>query len=107
MPSSQLATQILAGRERLGAAAALLSLTRSTGATLGTAAFGGLAFILLQPPQGRMGEGLSLQGVSPERVSHAFHIVFGVLAVFAALAAFAAARASCMDLRKHAAEARR
>ena len=107
MPSSQLATQILAGRERLGAAAALLSLTRSTGATLGTAVFGGLAFILLQPPQGHTGEGLSLQGLSPESVSHAFHIVFGVLAVFAALAAFAAARAPCMDLRKHAAEARR
>jgi predicted MFS family arabinose efflux permease len=107
MPSSQLATQILAGRERLGSAAALLSLTRSTGATLGTAAFGGLAFILLRPPQGRTGEGLSLQGLSPGSVSHAFHIVFGVLAVFAALAALAAARAPCMDLRKHAAEARR
>ena len=107
MPSSQLATQILAGRERLGSAAALLSLTRSTGATLGTAAFGGLAFILLQPPAGRTGEGLSLAGLSPERVSHAFHIVFGVLAVFAALSAFAAARAPCMDLRKHAAQARR
>ena len=107
MPSSQLATQILAGRERLGAAAALLSLTRSTGATLGTAAFGGLAFILLQPPQGRAGEGLSLQGLAPERVAHAFHIVFGLLAVFVALAAVAAARAPCMDLRKHAAQAAR
>lgn len=48
MPSAQLATQMLAGRERLGMAAALLSLTRSIGATLGTAAFGGLAFLLLQ-----------------------------------------------------------
>jgi EmrB/QacA subfamily drug resistance transporter len=107
MPSSQLATQILAGRERLGAAAALLALTRSTGATLGTAAFGGLAFILLQPPQGGTGESLQLQGLDPARVEHAFHIVFGMLALFAALAAVAAARAPCMDLRKHAAQARR
>ena len=105
MPSSQLATQILAGRERLGAAAALLSLTRSTGATLGTAAFGGLAFVLLQPGEGAgRGESLSLQGLDPARVEHAFHIVFGVLAAYAALAAFAAARAPCMDLRKHAAQ---
>ena len=103
MPSSQLATQILAGRERLGTAAALLSLTRSTGATIGTAAFGGLAFILLGPAQG---ETLQLQGLDPARVLHAFHIVFGALAVFAALGAFAASRAPCIDLRAHAAQAR-
>ncbi|MDB5957885.1 MFS transporter [Ramlibacter sp.] len=106
MPSSQLATQILAGRQRLGAAAALLALTRSSGATIGTAAFGGLAFVLLQPPQGGA-DALQLQGLDPARVEHAFHIVFGVLAVFAALGAFAAFRAPCMDLRKHAAEGRR
>jgi len=105
MPSAQLATQILAGRQRLGAAAALLSLTRSIGATIGTAAFGGLAFLLLQPP-GDGGESLRLQGLEPARVEHAFHIVFGVLAVFAALAAFAALRSPCMDLRKHAAQGR-
>ena len=106
MPSSQLATQILAGRQRLGAAAALLALTRSTGATIGTAAFGGLAFVLLQPPQGGA-DALQLQGLDPARVEHAFHVVFGVLALFAALGAFAALRAPCMDLRKHAAEGRR
>jgi multidrug resistance protein len=106
MPSAQLATQILAGRQQLGAAAALLSLTRSIGATLGTAAFGGLAFILLQPPGGG-GEGLQLQGLDPARVAHAFDIVLGVLAMLAALTAVAAARAPCMDLRKHAAQARR
>jgi MFS family permease len=108
MPSAQLATQIIAGRERLGAAAALLSLTRSIGATLGTAAFGGLVFVLLQPPAGAVhAEPLSLQGMNPARVEHAFHFVFGVLAVFAAAAALAAARAPCVDLRKHAAQARR
>jgi len=106
MPSSQLTTQILAGRQRLGAAAALLSLTRSIGATIGTAAFGGLAFVLLQPPQGGA-DALQLQGLDPARVEHAFHLVFGVLAVFAGLGALAAVRAPCMDLHKHAADARR
>lgn len=107
MPSAQLATQILAGRERLGAASALLSLTRATGATLGTAGFGGLAFVLLQAAPGD-GEGrtLRLQGLDPARVEHAFHLVFGVLALFVALGALAAARAPRMDLRQHAAEAR-
>ena len=107
MPSAQLATQILAGRERLGAASALLALTRSVGATLGTAAFGGLAFILLKPTGSAMGESLALQGLDPVHVEHAFHIVFGALALFAGLGALGASRAPCMDLRKHAAQANR
>jgi hypothetical protein len=101
MPSAQMATQIAAGREQLGAAAALLSLTRSTGASIGTAAFGGLAFALLQPA-GRSGATLQLQGLDPARVTHAFRIVFGVLAVFTFLAALAAVRAPRIDLREHA-----
>jgi predicted MFS family arabinose efflux permease len=104
MPNAQLATQILAGRERLGAAAALLSLTRSTGATIGTAAFGGLAFVLLQPGGGGT---LQLQGLDPARAQRAFDIVFGVLAVFAGLTALAARRVPQMDLRQHAAQAQR
>jgi hypothetical protein len=52
MPSAQIAADP-GGRERLGASSALLSLTRSTGAALGTAAFGGLAFALLQCPKAR------------------------------------------------------
>jgi MFS family permease len=107
MPSAQLATQILAGRERLGAASALLALTRSTGATLGTAAFGGLAFILLKPQGSAIGESLQLQGLDPAHVAHAFRIVFGALALFAGLGALAAARAPVMDLRKHAEQANR
>ncbi|TFZ08077.1 MFS transporter [Ramlibacter humi] len=101
MPSAQIATQMLAGRERLGAAAALLSLTRSTGAALGTAAFGGLAFALLNVSAGG-GEGatLRLDGLPPERVAQAFHIVFGVAAIYAAAGAFAATRAPRMDLIK-------
>jgi EmrB/QacA subfamily drug resistance transporter len=101
MPSAQMATQILAGRERLGSAAALLSLTRSTGASLGTAAFGGLAFVLLGA-QVADGGALRLQALDPARVDRAFQVVFIVLAVFAALAAFAASRAPAMDIRQHA-----
>ena len=88
MPNAQLALQVLAGRARLGAAAALVSLTRSLGAGLGTAAFSGLLFVLLGP--GGEGAGPSLQGRAPAQIAHAFHLAFGALAVFAALGAIAA-----------------
>lgn len=101
MPAAQIATQMLAGRERLGAAAALLSLTRSTGGSLGTAAFGGLAFWLLRAPGMPAGEGAAvrLQGLDPAAMTQAFHTVFGALAAFTALGAFCAWRAPQMDLR--------
>jgi EmrB/QacA subfamily drug resistance transporter len=101
MPSAQIATQILAGRDRLGTSAALLALVRSTGASVGTAAFGGLAFVLLQPPEGA-GPGLRIDTLDPVRVAHAFDIVFGALAAFAALAALASTRAPRMDLAQRA-----
>lgn len=101
MPSAQIATQMLAGRERLGSAAALLALTRSTGAAVGTAAFGGLAFALLNVQAGSgEGAGLRLEGLSPERVTQAFHLVFGALAVYAGAGAFVATRAPRMDLAR-------
>jgi len=93
MPAAQLSVQVLAGRSRLGAAAALLSLVRSSGASLGTAALGGLVFALLklQPGQAE-GQMLKLDGLTPEQISHAFHIVFAMLAVFVALGAWVASR---------------
>jgi len=48
MPSAQVIIQSLAGRARLGAAAATLGLARVIGASLGTAGFGAIAFTLLQ-----------------------------------------------------------
>lgn len=48
MPCAQLVLQTLAGRARLGAAAATVSLSRSVGAALGTALFGALVFTLLE-----------------------------------------------------------
>jgi MFS family permease len=90
MPNAQLALQVRAGRARLGAAAALVSLTRSLGAALGTAAFGGLLFVLL----GADGEGAgpSLQGRAPAQIAQAFHLAFGALAAFVALGAWFASR---------------
>lgn len=100
MPSAQIATQMLAGRDRLGAAAALLSLTRSTGAALGTAAFGGLAFTLLDVQGGGEGATLRVDTLSPAQVTHAFHLVFGAVAAYAALGALAAIRAPRIDLTR-------
>jgi predicted MFS family arabinose efflux permease len=94
MPSAQLSTQVLAGRGRLGAASALLSVTRSLGASLGTAAFGGLAFALLHVVPG--GEGASattsVSSLSPAALSQSFHIVYGCLAVFVGFGAWLASR---------------
>jgi len=94
MPSAQLSTQMLAGRARLGAAAALLSLVRSLGASLGTAAFGGMAFALLHVmPGGEGGSGAAtLPALSPAALSRAFHVVYGSLAVFVAVGAWMASR---------------
>lgn len=94
MPSAQLTTQVLAGPGRLGAAAALLSLTRSFGAAFGTAAFGGLLFALLRTSPGPAdGPGaLALPGVSGAQVTRAFDIVFATLAVFLASGTWAATR---------------
>jgi MFS family permease len=94
MPSAQLTTQTLAGRARLGAAAALVSLTRSFGASLGTAAFGGLAFALLHVMPGGEGSASAAgaTALSPEALSRAFHIVYGLLAVFVAAGAWIASR---------------
>jgi EmrB/QacA subfamily drug resistance transporter len=99
MPSAQIAVQMLGGRDRLGAASALLAITRSTGAALGTAAFGGLAFALMNVSSDA-GEGVAvrLDGLDPAQVTHAFHIVFGILALYAAAGAFFASRAPRMDL---------
>ncbi|MDZ5460625.1 MFS transporter [Azohydromonas lata] len=93
MASAQLATQTLAGRERLGAAAGLLSLTRSLGASLGTAIFGGLAFVLLHVRPGGEGAAQALPtDLSPQALTQAFHVVYGVLAVFVAAGAWIASR---------------
>ncbi|WP_051243203.1 MFS transporter [Azohydromonas australica] len=100
MASAQLATQVLAGRARLGAAAGLLALTRSLGASLGTAIFGGLAFVLLHVAPGGEGAAPAALSVdlSPQALTHAFHVVYGVLAVCVALGAWMASRVPAVHL---------
>lgn len=99
MPAAQLSTQVLAGRARLGAAAALLSLTRSSGAALGTAAFGGLAFVLLKLNPGQAdGQALRLDSLTPAQFTHAFHVAYACLAVFAGLGVWAATRVPPVQL---------
>ncbi len=95
MPSAQLGLQLLAGQSRLGRAAALLSLSRSCGAALGTAVFSGLAFALLHvtPASPGLAEtlpALSLAELPPARLMHAFQTVFLVLAGLCLLAAWMA-----------------
>ena len=48
MPSAQIVVQTIAGKARLGAAAATVSLSRSLGSATGTALFGSVVFSLLQ-----------------------------------------------------------
>jgi hypothetical protein len=60
---------------------------------VGTAAFGGLVFTLLKLHPGLAeGESLRLDGVTPERIEHAFHVVYATLAVFVGLGAWIATR---------------
>jgi len=98
MPNAQITTQMRAGRERLGAAAALLALTRSSGAALGTAVFSGLAFALLSTAPGPRGTGAAFGAVAPAEVAQAFHIVFGALAACMALGAWCATRMPVLAL---------
>lgn len=91
MPCAQLVLQTLAGRARLGAAAATVSLSRSVGAALGTALFGALVFALLR--------GVDLDAAvathsaaDMARIESAFRTGFIAAAVIAATGAAIAAR---------------
>jgi len=94
MPSAQLAIQTLAGRAKLGAAAALLSLTRSSGASVGTAAFSALMFALLRIAPGGVDSAAPLQigTLSPAQVVHACQWAFASIALVVALGAWIASR---------------
>ncbi|MCM5681950.1 MFS transporter [Schlegelella sp. S2-27] len=100
MPNAQLWTQLAAGRRQLGAAAALISLTRSSRASFGTAAFAGLAFALLhlEPGASRAAMPVGLTQLAPAEVARAFRLVFLSLALFAGLGAWAATRIPVIEL---------
>ena len=86
MPSSQVTIQTLAGRERLGAAAAVISLARAFGGAIGTAVFGALAFGLMPHASGHQIPS------DVAEVTFAFRVMFAAVGAAAALAAFAAWR---------------
>jgi EmrB/QacA subfamily drug resistance transporter len=91
MPINQAVVQTVAGRERLGAAMAMVSLARSTGGATGAALFGALIFAMLPDPGGQA----LLQHASAfelEAVVQAFHRGFLFTAAVAALAAYTAYR---------------
>jgi EmrB/QacA subfamily drug resistance transporter len=91
MPCAQLVLQTLAGRERLGAAAATVSLSRSVGAALGTALFGALVFTLLHGVN--LETALSTRGTgNTAPIEHAFKIGFLGAALIATLGALIASR---------------
>ena len=91
MPTAQVTIQTLAGRRKLGAAAAVVSLSRSLGAVLGTAFFGALVYGLLH---GMDLDAVLLTGSDSERAAilRAFQIGFIASAALAAMGAWCATR---------------
>jgi len=90
-PTAQIISQTLAGRERLGAAASVVSLSRYTGAALGTALFGAVVFALAPGSAGRI-DPHSLTAAASAQLGHAIHLGFGLLAAVAAAGAWSASR---------------
>lgn len=101
MPAAQVVVQTVAGRSRLGAASALISLSRSLGASAGTALIGAVLFGLAGSDDiTRLAAGTP---ESAEASLTAFRAAFLVLAATAAAGAAIAASAPSVDLRQPAA----
>jgi EmrB/QacA subfamily drug resistance transporter len=97
MPTAQIVTQWLAGRTRLGAAAAVVTLSRATGAAIGTAGFGAVVFALLpnvdlHPSGAASDAAVVAAGAGSSAVAFAFRAGFACAALIAVLGAFSAAR---------------
>ncbi len=97
MPSAQLLVQSVAGRSRLGAAAATISLARSTGASVGTAVFGSLVFGLVSPADLHAALHAS-SAQATQRVTEAFHVGFAAAALLTLVAVLAASRVPRVEL---------
>ena len=91
MPTAQIVSQTLAGRDRLGAAASAVSLSRYIGAALGTAIFGAFVFALAPGSAARI-DPHNLAATTASQLSHAIRIGFGALAAVAAIGAWFASR---------------
>ena len=98
MPTMQVTVQTVAGRERLGAATSIVSLSRSLGAASGTALFGALVFALMpQTDAAHLAEHARTAGAGT--LLPAFHVAFFVVAAVGALAALTASRVPPVELR--------
>jgi MFS family permease len=97
MPITMLIAQTVAGRTKLGAATATLSLSRSTGGAAGAALFGAIVFAMI-PDVDRQTIAQQASAVEYERVLRAFHRAFLCSAGVAALAVYIAARMPRMKL---------
>lgn len=97
MPVNQVVVQTVAGRTRLGAATATISLARSTGGAAGAALFGALVFAMI-PDIDRQALAQQATRLDSSVVVHAFHRAFLFAAVVAALGAYAANRIPAMTL---------
>src|SRR5262249_48164889 len=71
MPTTQLTVQTVAGREKLGAATAIVALARSTGGAAGAALFGAIVFAMLPQPDALGGDAAT--------VTAAFHRAYLIL----------------------------
>lgn len=91
MPINQVVVQTVAGRARLGAVTAMISLFRSIGAAGGAAVFGALVYALM-PTIDMPALEQSATDIQTASVTHAFHVAFMMASLVAAFAALAASR---------------
>jgi MFS family permease len=93
MPVNQVVAQTVAGRARLGAVTATISLARSVGAATGAALFGALIYAMM-PDVDLRALVVSADGAQDlaQTLMRAFHRAFLFAAAVAALAAFSASR---------------
>ena len=94
MPIVQVVVQTIGGRERLGAASALVVLARTLGAALGTAVIGAIVYGLMPDVDLSQLMRHGSVGLAPgnAEVVRAFHVAFFVTGLVAALGAFNASR---------------
>ncbi len=97
MPTSQVLIQAVAGRQRLGAAAATVSLARSTGASVGTALFGALVFGLISSADLQAAL-LGTDAAAIQQVTRAFHIAFAAAGGITLLAVWISTRVPRVEI---------
>ncbi len=101
MPSTQLQIQTIAGKENLGRITSMASLSRSVGASVGTAVFGTLIYSLI-PNFSAEGSFSELLNTPKPVIINAFQTGFTLAGVLALICAINAARAPRIHLDDYA-----